>query len=135
MFFARHKELTPGPLDRKAKNFAQLAGEWNTILETKVRAVIQKATRDPILVVDGTFVSERDRAFEGATGKTFKELVEWAAAEVGMNPGLLAAIALAEWDEKALYLGTGRCRPSNPVPTTFSRPGRPSPKTCRRSRK
>ncbi len=54
-----------------------------------------------------TYVSERDRAFEGATGKTFKDLVEWAAAEVGMNPGLLAAIALAEWDKRALYLGTG----------------------------
>ena len=68
---------------------------------------IQKVTRDPVLVVDGSYVSERDREFEGATGKTFKDLVEWAATEVGMNPGLLAAIALAEWDKRALYLGTG----------------------------
>ena len=107
VFFARHKELTPGPLDKKAKNFPQLADEWNNILATKVRLAIQKATRDPVLVVDGTYVSERDREFEGATGKTFKDLVEWAATEVGMNPGLLAAIALAEWDKRALYLGTG----------------------------
>ena len=55
VFFARHKELTPGPLDKKAKNFPQLADEWNNILATKVRVAIQKATRDPVLVVDGTY--------------------------------------------------------------------------------
>jgi hypothetical protein len=43
-------------------------------------------------------------------GKKFKELVEWAAAEVDINPGLLGAILLAEWDDRSLYLQSGEVR-------------------------
>ena len=107
VFFAKHKELTPGPLDAKAPNFKKLADEWTKILKTQVRVAIQKATANTDLAVSGYYVSERDHLFLGSQGTKFKELVEWAAAEVDLNPGLLAAIALAEWDQPSLYLQAG----------------------------
>jgi hypothetical protein len=50
----------------------------------------------PDLGVTAKQVTAFDATFEGAVGDQFKKLVEWAAAEAGVNPGLLAAVMIAE---------------------------------------
>jgi V8-like Glu-specific endopeptidase len=110
IFFAKHPELPTGPLDPKHPKFKPLSDEWTRIRNADVRPAIYKASEDTSLKVSGSYVAERDPMFSGETGKKFKDLVEWAAKEVDINPGLLSAVLLAEWDRRSLYLGTGEVR-------------------------
>jgi hypothetical protein len=110
LFFARHKELEPGPLDKKNSKFTRLSDEWGRILKTEVRPVIQKVSKDTNLKVTGVYVAERDPQLAGETGRKFKALVESVAADAGLNPGFLAAVLLAEWDRRSLYLSAGEVK-------------------------
>jgi subtilisin family serine protease len=107
VFFARHPELQLGPLDPTNPKFTQLAAEWTAILKGEVRPAIEKASANADLKVSGDFVAERDQQFWGTTGKKFRDLVEWAAGEVDINPGLLGAVLLAEVDTSSTYLSPG----------------------------
>jgi subtilisin family serine protease len=104
VFFARHPELQIGPLDPTNPKLKQLTAEWTAILTGEVRPAIEKASKDASLRVSGNYVAERDRQFWGTTGKKFRDLVEWAAGEVDINPGLLGAVLLAEVDTSSTYL-------------------------------
>ncbi len=104
LFFNRHPELPIGTLDPKNPRIKQLSGEWTTIRDHEARPAIEKAAEDTSLVVSGRYVAERDPQFWGKSGKKFRDLVEWAAGEVDINPGLLGAVLLAEWDQSSLYL-------------------------------
>ena len=106
IFFTRHPELPNQSLDRKHPKYTQLSGEWTAILRSEVRPAIHTASEDASLKVSGRYVAERDPQFSGETGRRFKELVDWAAKEVDIPPGLLAAVLLAEWDDRSLYLGS-----------------------------
>jgi len=110
IFFTRHKELEPGPLDKNDSKFKKLSDEWGKILKTEVRPVIQKASEDTNLKVTGVYVAERDPQLSGEAGRKFKELVESVAADAGLDPGFLAAVLLAEWDRHSLYLSTGEVK-------------------------
>lgn|GEM_PF-984953 len=104
VFFTRHTELQVGPLDPTNAKFKQLTAEWTAILVGEVRPATEKASADADLRVSGNYAAERDPQFRGATGKKFRDLVEWAAGEVNINPGLLAAVLLAEVDTNSTYL-------------------------------
>jgi V8-like Glu-specific endopeptidase len=108
LFFSRHTELGRRKLDpKKNKEDQKLAQEWSQILVKEVRPAIQKAAEDRNLEVSGHFVAERDPQLSGEKGGKFKEVVARAAKEVDMDPGFLAAVLLAEWDQASLYLSTG----------------------------
>jgi V8-like Glu-specific endopeptidase len=108
LFFSRHPELDRRPLDpKKNKEDRKLAAEWNQVLVKEVRPAIQKAVEDSALQVSGHFVAERDPELSGEKGKKFKELVAWAAREVDMDPGFLAAVLLAEVGSASPYLRSG----------------------------
>ena len=111
LFFKRHPEIAGRSLG-PAKNTQdqKLSREWGRILQAEVRPAIQAASGDTHLQVAGKYVAERDPVFSGESGKKFKELVEWAASEVQINPGLLAAVLLAEWDQKSVYLSGSEVR-------------------------
>ena len=110
IFFARHPELPIEKLDQKDPKFKQLSGEWVKILKSEIRPAVWRASENTELKVSGEYVAERDPQFVGENGKKFKELVEWAAREVDINPGLLAATLLAEWDQRSVYLSSGEVR-------------------------
>jgi len=110
IFSFQHPEVPDGKLVPKDPKFKQLRGEWIEIRNRVVRLVIQKATEDANLKVSRKCVVERDSQFSGEIGKKFKELVEWAASEVDINPGLLAAVLLAEKDQRYVYLDPGEVR-------------------------
>jgi hypothetical protein len=107
IFFARHSELPTEPLDRNHPHYKQLSSEWIKILKNEIRPAIASASENVDLKVSGVYVAERDPQFVAETGKKFKELVAWAASEVNLNPGFLAAVLLAEWDQNSLYLSSG----------------------------
>jgi len=108
LFFGRHPELDRRTLDpKKDKRDQILAGEWNQILVREVRPAIQKAVEDNALEVPGRLVAERDPQFSGEKGKKFKELAAWAAKEVDLDPGFLAAVLLAEVGRASHYLSSG----------------------------
>jgi WXG100 family type VII secretion target len=50
----------------------------------------------PNLGVSDKQITSYDWAFRGKRGEEFKQTIEWAAKEVGINPGLLAANVIAE---------------------------------------
>lgn len=108
LFFSRHTELDRRKLDpRKNKDDRRLTQEWSEILVKEVRPAIRKAAEDRDLKVSGSFVAERDPELSGAEGKKFKEMVVWAAKEVDMDPGFLAAVLLAEVGRASPYLSPG----------------------------
>jgi hypothetical protein len=109
LFFGRYPELDRRKLDpaRNAGDRA-LAEEWKRILRTEVRPVIQKVSEDSTLAVRGHFVAERDPDFAGEPGERFIKLVDWAAAEVRLDPGFLAAVLLAEVGSAAPYLSSAK---------------------------
>lgn len=109
VFFARHPELDPArPLDPQARPAdAALAREWVRIRDREVWAAIQAAARDPVLKVSGQHVANGHREFWGADGKRFRDLVEWAAREVDLHPGLLAAAVISETGGRRSYLLPG----------------------------
>jgi V8-like Glu-specific endopeptidase len=111
LFYSRHPELDRRTLDPgKNKEDRKLAGEWTKILKNEVRPVVQKAAEDRTLEVSGDLVAERDREFSGERGEKFKQVVTWAAGEVNMDPGFLAAVLLAEVDTASDYLSSGEVR-------------------------
>jgi hypothetical protein len=108
LFFSKHPELDRRKLDpKKNKQDRSLAAEWNQILVKEVRPAIQSAAEDSTLKVSGRLVAERDPDLSGEKGEKFKAVVIWAAREVNMDPGFLAAVLLAEWDRPSLYLRAG----------------------------
>jgi len=60
--------------------------------------------------VTGQLVAERDPQLSGAKGEKFKEVVAWAAKEVDIDPGFLAAVLLAEVGSASTYLSPGEVR-------------------------
>lgn len=109
VFHHRHQELGGRALDpKKNKKDKPLSAEWLQILKKEVKPAILKASENVDLKVSGKYVTERDALFSGKTGKQFRDLVEWAAKEAEINPGLLAAVLLAEWDRRSTYLGSGK---------------------------
>ena len=111
LFFSRQPELDRRKLDpKKNKQDRKLADEWNQILVKEVRPAIQKAAEDSTLEVSGDCVAERDPEFSGEKGEKFKEVVAWAAREVNMDPGFLAAVLLAEVGSASPYLSSGEVR-------------------------
>jgi V8-like Glu-specific endopeptidase len=106
ILFARHPELLPGKLDPKDPKFKQLSGEWTKILNNEVWKAIQASAENTDLVVSGEEVTDLDRFFWGMSGKRLKKLVEDAAREVDLNPGLLGAIMMAETRRPQSYLSS-----------------------------
>jgi len=107
VFFARHHELPVGPLDPKGQKFKALSSEWGQILNDEVWKAIQTASENSSLVVSGAVVTDNDRFFWGASGKRLKKLVEQAAKDVDLNPGLLGTIMMAETQSPQTYLSGG----------------------------
>jgi V8-like Glu-specific endopeptidase len=110
IFFALHPELPPEPLKKDAPNFKTLRDDWNRILVKEVKPAIAKAVENTSLKVPAKYVLERDPMFAGESGSMFKAIVEEAARDVDINPGLLSAVLLAEWDKRSLYLSRGQVR-------------------------
>ena len=107
LFYARHPELGRRLLNPRANKGDQtLAAEWTTILRTEVGLAIEVAAEDKNLQVSGHYVVERDPQFSGANGEKFTAVVAWAAEKVGLDPGFLAAVLLAEVGSAAPYLGS-----------------------------
>jgi hypothetical protein len=63
-----------------------------------------EAVENASLKVPAKYVGERDPMFAGDSGAKFKTMVAEAARDVDLNPGFLAAVLLAEWDKRSLYL-------------------------------
>jgi len=107
VFFARHQELPPEALDPKGPKFKQLSGEWTTILNEEVWKAIQVSAENTDLIVSGEEVADHHRRFfRGKTGRRLKKLVEDAAREVDLNPGLLGTIMMAETRRPQSYLSS-----------------------------
>src|SRR5262249_31627716 len=106
VFFGKHPELARAPLDAKNPKFKQLSTEWAQILYGEVWTAIKVASENTSLVVSGEEVADNDRHFWGTSGKRFKKIVENAAAEAGLNPGLLGTVLMAETHSPADYLST-----------------------------
>jgi hypothetical protein len=110
VFFARHPELPIETLDPKGPKFKQLSAEWAKILNEVVWKAIQVSAENTDLVVSGKEVADHHRFFWGKSGKRLKQLVEDAAREVDLNPGLLGAIMMAETRRPQSYLSSGKVR-------------------------
>jgi hypothetical protein len=106
VFFEQNPTLPHAPLDPKHKDFKKLSAQWGAILKGEVRPAIQRMSTDYSLAVGGDLVTERDADLSGAAGKKFQDVVRWAAAEVDLNPGFLAAVLLAEVGSAGHYLKT-----------------------------
>lgn len=108
LFYARHPELEGRLLDPDDPQDRGLRREWINIRDDEVWPAIQRAAKNADLVVSGNDVTQWDQKFWDKSGKEFKSLVEWAAKEVDINPGLLAATLLAEESERKIYLTKAR---------------------------
>jgi subtilisin family serine protease len=106
IFFAKHQELPHERLDTKDPKYKQLSTEWGNILNHEIWKAIQAASKNTALVVSGAEVADHDRFFWGTSGKKLKRLVEDAAKEVGLNPGLLGTIIMAETRRPQSYLSS-----------------------------
>lgn len=106
LFFARHADLDQTrKLDPEgSKADKELAGEWIKIRDREVWAAIVKSAENSVLAVKGKEVASEHRTFWSARGKSFKQLVKWAAKEVDLDPGLLATALLAETGSVSSYL-------------------------------
>jgi phosphatidylserine/phosphatidylglycerophosphate/cardiolipin synthase-like enzyme/V8-like Glu-specific endopeptidase len=107
VFFARHPELPKEPLKRDDPNFKQLSAEWAKILDKEVWKAIETSSENADLVVSGKEVTDHHRSFfRGKSGDRLKKLVEDAAKDVDLNPGLLGTIMMAETRRPASYLSS-----------------------------
>jgi hypothetical protein len=105
IFFARHLELPKEKLDPKDPKYKQLSDEWAKIQNIEVWKAIQVFAKNSDLVVSGKEVTDHHRQFfRGKIGKRLKKLVEDAAREVDLNPGLLGTIMMAETRSPLSYL-------------------------------
>jgi hypothetical protein len=96
IFFAQHPELPQARLDPKKPNYRKLAAEWSALLNGAVWTAIQQASANDAFAVSGAEVADKDRVFWGAAGQQLKLLVERAATQVNLNPGLLGVIVTSE---------------------------------------
>jgi len=111
IFFARHPELPPAqPLDPQHPRFKQLSAEWSAISNTKVWKAITDSAENTDLKVSGAEAADHQRFFRGKNGKKLKQVVENAAAQAGINPGLLGAIMMAETRRPNSYVSNGKVR-------------------------
>jgi V8-like Glu-specific endopeptidase len=110
LFFARHTDLDPTrPLNPKtSKADAKLASEWSAIHKDEVWPQIVAAAKNLVLAVHGEQIASRLVHFRGSAGRRFKQLVETAAQQVGLNPGLLAAALIGETGTIADYLSASK---------------------------
>jgi len=103
IFFARHPELPMEPLKRDDPNTAK----WKRILDEEVWKAIEVSAENTDLVVSGEEVTVHHRTFFGGqTGRRLRKLVKDAASEVGVNPGLLGTIMMAETRRPRSYLSS-----------------------------
>ena len=107
LFFARHPELPSGRLDPAYPKFKALSLEWQKIRDTEVWPAVVAAAENTDLAVPGAQAASMHRQFWTPAGKRFKALVEQAARDVDLNPGLLAAVLLAETSMSA-YLARNK---------------------------
>jgi len=109
IFFAGHLELPVEKLDSKDPRFKQLSHEWTKINEDEVWKAIEKSAKNIDLVVGGDEVTDHHRRFfRRKSGKRLKKLVEDAAREVDLNPGLLGTVMMAETRRPLSYLSNGK---------------------------
>jgi hypothetical protein len=106
IFFAKHPELPRTKLDPANPNFKQLRVQWSQLLNGEVWKAIVGASENTALAVHGSEVADEDRFFWGANGRRLKQLVQNAANEVDINPGLLGAIMMAETRRPQSYLSS-----------------------------
>jgi V8-like Glu-specific endopeptidase len=107
LFFARHPELPTGPLKRDDPNFGRLSAEWMKILDQEVWKAIEVSAENTDLVVSGEEVTDHHRTFfHGQNAGRLKKLVQDAASEAGLNPGLLGTIMMAETRRPLSYLSS-----------------------------
>jgi hypothetical protein len=108
IFFTKHPELPTEPLKPDNPNFKQLSAEWTKILDKEVWKATKVSAENTDLVVSGEEVTDHHRFFWGKRGKRLKQLVEDAAREVDLNPGLLGAIMMAETRRPLSYLSSDK---------------------------
>ncbi|UFS71441.1 hypothetical protein LPW11_04405 [Geomonas sp. RF6] len=109
IFFTRHTELAVAPLDPKGKDFRKLSQEWSTIQDQVVWPAVEASAANTDLVVSGSEVVDHHRRFfMGKSGKRLKKLVEDAAREVDLNPGLLGTVMMAETRRPLSYLSSDK---------------------------
>ena len=107
IFFARHPELPKEPLKQDDPSFGRLSAEWMKILNKEVWKAIEVSAENTDLVVSGEEVTDHHRTFfQGQNGRRLKKLVKDAATEVGLNPGLLGTIMMAETRRPLSYLSS-----------------------------
>lgn len=104
VFFARHPDLGGRPLKPKDPEDAKLIEQWVKVHDNEVWPAIRKAAKNDTLAVDGALAADGQTKFWGKSGKRFKTLVERAAKQVDINPGLLASTLLAEEPDRRHYL-------------------------------
>jgi hypothetical protein len=107
VFFARHKDLGGRRLDPNVPGDAALMREWAAIRRTEVWPAVQEAVANTALRVSGQLVAERDPTFFAGNGPRFKQLVEEAARDVGLEPAFVAAVCLAETSRDAYFESGG----------------------------
>lgn len=108
VFFAKHPELPRAPLDKAHKDFTALSREWSRISTKDVWPAVVASAANQDLAVSGKEAADHHRFFLGARGKKLKALVQQAAAEADLNPGLLGTIMMAETRRPLSYLSSGK---------------------------
>jgi hypothetical protein len=109
IFFARHPELPKETLEPENPKFKQLSAEWTKILNEQVWKTIEASSENTDLVVSGKEVTDHHRSFfRGKSGQRLRKLVEDAAREVDLNPGLLGTIMMAETRRPLSYLSSDK---------------------------
>jgi len=98
VFFARHPDLGGRALDPHRAGDAALGRDWAAMRDREVWPAIEKSARNVALAVSGRLAAAGYRQFWGKSGQQFKSLVEDAARQVALDPGLLASSLLAETD-------------------------------------
>jgi hypothetical protein len=92
-------------------NFKQLSAEWAKINNQEVWKAIMVSAENTDLVVSGREVTDHHRSFfRGKRGQSLKKLVEDAAREVALNPGLLGTIMMAETRRPLSYFSSEKVR-------------------------
>lgn len=108
VFFARHPELGGHALDPKHPRFEDFSREWVAVRDVAVRQAIEQSAQNTDLVVSGEEATSYDKHFRSQRGQRFKALIEQAANDVNLNPGLLAATLLAETGSRNSYLTSSK---------------------------
>ena len=108
IFFAKHPELPHTPLDPSHKDFTALSREWSGTFTRDVWPAIVASAANTDLAVTGKEAADHHRFFLGARGKKLLALVQKAAADADLNPGLLGTIMMAETRRPLSYLSSDK---------------------------